>query len=173
MCQICHQREATIHITKIVNGEKTELHLCEVCAKELAQKGELLYIDMEPSFSSIVSTLLGKPGDSSSVSMSMVTQETKKCPNCGMSLAEFQKSGRLGCSECYKAFKPYLLPVLRRIQGNVQHSGKRPKVFSSKESDKTEIISMLRKELEEAVKREDYERAAVLRDKIKELSSNG
>jgi len=146
--------------------------LCEVCAKELAQKGELLYIDMEPSFSSIVSTLLGEP-DNSNVSMSMVTQEAKKCPNCGMGLDEFQKSGRLGCSECYKAFKPYLLPVLRKIQGNVQHSGRRPMLLSSNGNDKAEIISMLRKELEEAVRREDYERAAVLRDKIKELNNDG
>ena len=39
LCQECNKRPATLHFTKIVNGEKTEFHICESCARE---KGEMI-----------------------------------------------------------------------------------------------------------------------------------
>lgn len=38
-CQECGKRPATLHFTKIVNGEKTEFRICESCARE---KGEII-----------------------------------------------------------------------------------------------------------------------------------
>ncbi|GIW48848.1 MAG: hypothetical protein KatS3mg079_324 [Caloramator sp.] len=34
LCQRCNQKDANVHITKVINGVKTELHLCDECAKQ-------------------------------------------------------------------------------------------------------------------------------------------
>lgn len=34
ICQECNERPASVHFTKVVNGEKTVIQLCEHCAQE-------------------------------------------------------------------------------------------------------------------------------------------
>lgn len=90
------------------------------------------------------------------------------CKNCRTSLAEFINTGKLGCSECYKAFEPQLKEVLKSIHGNIHHVGEVPPKAAEKQKKKKELDE-LKKELASAIGEERFEDAAVLRDKIKEL----
>ena len=88
-----------------------------------------------------------------------------------MTFDDFSKTGRFGCSQCYSTFKNQMNPMLRRIHGKTFHVGKVPKRTGGQLRIKQEI-NRLKRELQEAVNAEEYERAAVIRDKIKELEQN-
>ncbi|HTZ10838.1 MAG TPA: hypothetical protein VMD04_00465, partial [Candidatus Margulisiibacteriota bacterium] len=115
LCDICGKNPATVHLTEIIDEQMNELHLCEDCARNKSAQ-------MEQQFG--LSDLLAglaefeKPKEAESAAV--------KCPNCGLTYAEFKKIGRLGCGECYLAFKKYLSPLLKKIHGSNQHSGKSP-----------------------------------------------
>ena len=100
-----------------------------------------------------------------------VTQQNV-CKSCGMSVSEFMRTGKLGCPVCYQEFEPQILQVLKRIHGNTTHVGKLPKGVSTKLMHKREVQS-LRTQLCEAVSKEDFETAAVLRDKLREMGEGG
>ncbi|MFC5401643.1 UvrB/UvrC motif-containing protein [Cohnella soli] len=163
-CQECGERPATLHFTKIVNGEKAELHICESCARE---KGELI-----PGTSSgfSIHNLLSGLLDFETMSAGSVAkpQPTVKCETCGMTYAQFSKIGRFGCSHCYKQFSERLDPLLKRVHGNTVHVGKVPKRAGGKLKTKREI-DRLKKEMVSRIEREDFETAAQLRDRIREL----
>jgi protein arginine kinase activator len=93
-----------------------------------------------------------------------------KCPNCGLTYQNFRKLGRLGCSECYEAFKKELGPLLKRIHGSDRHVGKVP-LKGGKTIRDTRTLQDLRIQLEKAIQMEEFEEAAKLRDKIKELEN--
>ena len=90
------------------------------------------------------------------------------CPNCGMSYRDFQQTGKIGCSVCYATFRRQLEPLLRRIHGSSTHSGKIPHRTGGTLTMKHTIES-LRSSLKECVAQEEYEKAAELRDKIRQL----
>lgn len=96
------------------------------------------------------------------------TVPNKQCPSCGMSLAEFAKSGKLGCPDCYEHFRPYLSGVLQSIHSNTTHTGKISKNADERIKRKREL-EKLNAELKGAIEQQDFERAAVLRDRINEL----
>jgi len=160
LCQECKLREATVHFTQIINNHKTELHLCEECA---SKQEHLIQI---PSFS--INDLLQGFMDFGQSQPLFTRPKTVKCANCGMDFEQFKKIGRLGCQECYKYFRNELDPILRKIQGNTQHKGKMP-MRTGTDLRKKKQIDQLKEELRRAVEVEAYERAAQLRDKIKEL----
>lgn len=157
LCQLCHKNEATIEFTEIINNQMMQLHLCEECAH---QKG----IEMEQPFS--IADFLAGMGDLTQV------PETKKtpvkCPRCNMTMDDFRKIGRFGCGECYNAFKASLLPLLKRIHGAVRHTGK-AKTGMSGAAVKTTALMALRQKLQRAIDNEEFEEAANIRDKIREL----
>ncbi len=162
-CDDCKQNPATVHLTQMVNGKKVDMHLCTECA---AQKGLLLF-DQNKKFSipNFLGSFLGSDFNLQDVPS---PASTNTCSNCGMSFADIRQTGKLGCSECYKAFDNELEPTLRRIHGNSNHVGKIPirggeRVFLQKE------MRELKLELQQAIKGEEYEQAAEIRDKIKEL----
>jgi protein arginine kinase activator len=168
ICQECQQRPATVHYTKVVNGQKTEYHLCEQCARE---KGEFdLSFGFDPGFSihNLLAGLLDMEGQQKPSSWARPADV--KCPTCGLSYSEFSRTGRLGCSDCYLAFDKQLEPLLRRIHGSSTHNGKIPERSGGLAKVEAEI-RQLSTELQQAVEREDYERAAELRDQIKQLKS--
>jgi len=162
ICQNCKVKEATVNITRFVGGKKEELHLCRDCAEKLLGSGDFLSFDF--SLPDLLGTLL-KPSFP-------LWEESKhpslKCPNCGLTYEGFQEIGKLGCFECYKTFKGKLIPLLRRIHGNTKHGGKIP-LRANEELARLKELERLREELNEAIKREEYERAAQLRDRIREL----
>lgn len=157
LCQLCQKNEATIEFTEIINNEVIQLHLCEQCAHE---KG----IEMEQHFS--IADLLAGMGD---LTEGVETKEVMaKCPACGMTWVDFRKIGRLGCGECYKAFRQNLLPLLKRIHGSTRHTGrvKSGKAFAT--AGKPELQE-LRQKLQRAIENEEFEEAVKIRDKIREL----
>ena len=156
LCQLCQKNEATIEFTEIINDEVIQLHLCEQCAHD---KG----IEMEQHFS--IADLLAGMGDLTHESE--VKDVLAKCSGCGMTLKDFRKNGRVGCGECYKAFKENLLPLLKRIHGSMRHTGKvkSDKVYTpTKKSE----LQELRQKLQRAIENEEFEEAAKIRDKIRE-----
>lgn len=168
ICERCKQNKANFHITKIVNGQKEEQNLCDKCAKELNIMGFTNELEFDTPFS--FPNLLG--GIVDYISKNQLNDanynEDLVCTNCGTSYAEFKDSGLLGCSNCYDNFSKYLLPVVKRVQGNTEHSGKVP-VYSGKDIYNKRLIVKLKEELQRAINLEEYEKAAELRDKIKEL----
>lgn len=165
-CERCKERPATVHVTKIINNQKTELHLCEVCAQETGSELGFLF---EPNFSfhNLLAGLLENEIGFKSSPLGNTAPDTEdKCPACGLTFSDFRQVGRLGCSECYKSFGPGLDPLLRRIHGHTVHTGKAPKRTGGQVRARKEIEE-LRKRLQEAIKREAYEEAARIRDEIR------
>lgn len=163
ICDICHKNPATVHLTEIIDNKMTELHLCEECAQK---KGA----QMESHFG--LADLLAGLADLGGQFTKTKKESKTKCPRCGLTYEDFKKIGRLGCGECYSAFTEALLPLLKRIHGSTQHSGKSPskKVTRARRSVKTKgDLQELREKLQRAVELEEYEEAAKLRDKIKEM----
>lgn len=158
-CDKCGKNEANIHMKNIFNGNVVEYHICEDCAKDSGIIGEQggIFID---------SILKGFMGDSEAAGDK--TEEQKRCPSCNMRYEDFKSKGRLGCDNCYQAFREELRPMLEKMNKSSRHIGKVP---SRLEGDVMKKISMdrLKKEMEEAVRSEDFESAAEIRDKIKKL----
>lgn len=163
LCQNCKVKEATVNITRFIGGKKEELHLCKDCAEKLLGGGDFLSFDF--SLPDLLGTLL-KP--SSLPLWEEASHPILKCSKCGLSYEGFQEIGKLGCSECYETFKSKLTPLLRRIHGNTKHGGKIPMRANEKLARLREL-EKLKEELNEAIKREEYERAAEIRDKIREI----
>jgi protein arginine kinase activator len=157
ICGECGKNNATVHLTKIINGKKTEAHLCEECAKK--------YTNFNPGFS-IQNIMSGFLGDYSKSDVATI-----KCDKCGMTYDEFKQMGKFGCSGCYEAFKKKIYPVIRNIHGHDTHVGKIPAKAGSELKNKREI-ERLKAKLKEAIELEEYEKAAELRDKIKDVENN-
>ena len=161
-CQNCHEREAVIHLTQIVNDDVTKLHLCEVCAEA---KG----IQTEASMAKFpLSEFLAQMG-TGGVAMT-VPDEGGACPGCGATLQDFREIGRLGCPACYETFGAPLRDLLRRLHGSSHHVGERyraPGLQPETPMEEGEIMAELREQLREAIHAEQFERAAELRDRIR------
>jgi protein arginine kinase activator len=153
-CQVCQEREATVHFTEIVDDKIIKLHLCEECAKK---KG--IGIKAGFALSDFLSTL----------TEAEITEEEAvlKCPQCGMTLENFRKEGRLGCGQCYETFEKTLTALIKTLHKGSHHTGKIPAGRSAIESGPDPTA--LKRELQKAVKNEEYEKAARLRDRIKKL----
>ncbi|MGO0121764.1 UvrB/UvrC motif-containing protein [Desulfothermobacter acidiphilus] len=159
LCDRCHKRPATIHYTEIVDNQKKELHLCEECAREM---GVSPFMGAPSPFHSLLSGLFFPVGEEKP------PRRELRCPRCGLTEQEFTAGGLLGCPQCYQALRPTVKQVLGRVHGVTRHTGKVPRKRSAGTAATAEI-ERLRRELDEAVRKEEYERAAELRDKIKEL----
>ena len=159
LCELCKQSQATVHLTEIVNDQTAELHLCEACAN---QKGA----QVESHFG--LSELLGGLADFGKAVELEAEVSKETCTNCGMTYEEFRKVGRLGCSECYTAFKRGVGTLLKRIHGSPIHLGKSPARLVKPAKAKTELAE-LRRKLEVAIEEEKFEDAARLRDQIRRL----
>lgn len=169
MCDRCGQKPASVFITKVINGEKTELHLCKQCAEE----GEDEFLK-NLSMVNILAGLTGGMG----IGKTRMPQEEPRliCPECGFDLERFRREGRLGCEHCYEHFAPVLQPMMRKVHGSLQHTGKRPGVVakpvaSRKAAAQPNRLDELRQALRAAVKAEEYERAAGIRDEIRALET--
>ncbi len=159
-CENCEEREAVVHLTKIHNGVKKEYNLCEECAQKLSAFSNNDSFDFHNFFSGLL--------DNDFPFSSKQFQEKELiCPQCNMKYSTFKKIGRVGCDQCYRAFGQYMNPLIRRIHGSDQHTGKIPN-HASKEIKIKKEIADLEKQLKKAVENEEYELAAQIRDQIKE-----
>ncbi|HLS89244.1 MAG TPA: UvrB/UvrC motif-containing protein [Sphingobacteriaceae bacterium] len=162
LCTECGKRRAVLHVTRVVNGHKTEVHLCDQCAAEQGHWEGFA----EPSFSihDLLASLLPVPGHAEQ----KPAEPEKVCPGCGLTYQEFTQSGLLGCRVCYDTFGDVLEPVLRRIHGGTRHEGKAPPQQRARQEARRRL-EHLRAELKKAVAEERYEDAARLRDQIRTL----
>jgi len=157
-CDLCGKKKATVHLTEIIDEQMTEMHLCEECAREKS-------VQMEQQFG--LADLLAGLADFGK----QTKEESKinaKCENCGLTYDDFRKFGRLGCSECYNAFKAQLSTLLKKIHGSNQHFGKAPMRIPQEKRDEIQVLQDLKNQLQQAISVEDFEKAAELRDKIRE-----
>jgi protein arginine kinase activator len=161
-CDICGKKEATIHVTEIVNGEVKELHICDACAQSKGMIKNNKNFGLADFLAGLTDFGI-TPKD---------TQELEdfdlRCPRCGLSFEDFKKIGRLGCGECYEAFKNGLAPLLRKIHGSNRHTGALSKETENENKVlKTDASNDLEVKLQTAIKNEEFEEAARLRDLIR------
>lgn len=148
---------ATYHITEVLGEDNTEeLHLCEECAKKHLTLAPANAVASTSSLSSEV------PADDDDIT----DLGSKHCDACGIKFVEFRNSGRLGCPHDYDSFKTELVPLLENIHAETKHVGKRPKRLPQAQAAQ-HALADLRRQLQTAVTKEQYETAANLRDKIK------
>ena len=155
LCEECGKRPAEVLMTAVVNGQSTTRNLCRECLKKYKTG------DLQAVLAAVLSAMADK---------SQTPDIT--CPRCGETYAEFQKSGMLGCAECYQAFRRELTPLITRVQGRAQHAGRRP-AASEKEQALLARREDLRSRMEAAVAEENFEEAARLRDQLRALTAAG
>jgi protein arginine kinase activator len=158
-CENCN-KPATVHLTEIKNGKKIEKHLCEQCAAQ----NEGFPIKAHTPINELLTNFV--------MAHSGLTKETStKCEQCGITWAEFRQTGLFGCEHDYPLFEKELTPLLQRAhEGATHHVGKVPnrRGGTGVPMKKRVDVSKLRKDLQRAVEAEDYEKAAKLRDQIRE-----
>jgi len=163
LCQKCGKTQATVHYKQIINGQASESHLCEACAGEMGY-GNLLQIgSFDNGLGGMLSQMLGGSGTA--------RPRGKTCPLCGATAEDISESGRVGCAECYTVFEDMLTPFIRRIHGNTSHAGRLPQGADTAIKLRRQIDT-LKKDLKKAIKEQEFERAAELRDEIKALEDS-
>jgi protein arginine kinase activator len=162
LCERCKKAEATFHLTNISReGEKAERHLCQDCAIEEG----LIQVHKSNFSTELLESFIASAKSVSSAYANLV------CEDCGISYVEFRNQGLLGCAKDYDTFKEALLPLIKAAHdGATHHIGKSPKSLGATRTTQQEIHRMKR-QLDEAVAAEDYERAAELRDRIRTLET--
>jgi protein arginine kinase activator len=158
MCENCKKRQATIHLTEIINSNKKEVHLCEQCAEKQGVVKQQM---------SIADFLAGLAAGGAHPAAKHKLPDIR-CPSCGLSLADFQSGGRFGCADDYTVFRERIMPLIEKIHDSTQHVGKTPARAGGDVAHEKEL-RQLQSELKRAVDREEYEEAARLRDKIRRL----
>lgn len=160
LCGLCKEKEATVHLTQIAGEKMQKVDLCEQCAKEKGVN--------DPDAFSLADMLLGL---GASQEMEEATGDSElKCPTCGFSQADFKKSGRLGCGDCYKTFSGGLESLLKSMHKGTRHIGKVPASLRET-ADLKEKLRELQTELDKSIENENFEQAAVLRDDINRLKT--
>lgn len=160
LCDNCGENDAVIHLTQIVDNQMGTHHLCETCA---AEKG----LEPEPGAGNFPLTdFLAQLGKEEA---EPEERDPGRCEFCGLSLDDFKRTGRLGCSHCYVTFDGHLRSLFRRLHGATQHVGKVYLPPDPTEAERAERLSRLRRKLDQAVQKEEFERAARLRDQIREI----
>jgi protein arginine kinase activator len=152
-CEKC-PNAATLHITEIL-GENhiEEVHLCEVCAGKYLSEDKPVATSKAPlSREDLEDSELGQTA----------------CDLCGLKFIDFRNTGRLGCPHDYEVFREELVQLLENIHGETRHIGKIPRRSRAVGRNQNEVIR-LRKQLDAAVTKENYEEAARLRDRIRRL----
>jgi protein arginine kinase activator len=160
-CDFCGERQATVHLTEIIDDSTRELHLCEPCAREKGTKA-VQQFGLSDLLAGLVDFGTKLEGEARSKAA---------CPGCRMTYEDFRKAGRLGCGTCYETFRRYLSPLLKRIHGSTHHVGKIPLVAEEKSAQSEEGLARLKERLKEAVASEAFEEAAGLRDRVRMLEA--
>ena len=165
-CEQCKKAKATVSIEEVFMGKKTELHLCHKCSLDYNMEAHHAHNAPAVLHHVLKHMLFGLDMDMDS-SKKAKEETLLKC-ECGINSKEFKKNGKLGCEKCYETFEKELLDIFKSIQRSTEHKGK----FPQKNGHSMRIsqqIKHLEKEQANAVAAEEYEQAAVLRDRIKAL----
>ncbi len=171
LCESCNTNVATVHLTEITNKGKKDLHLCESCAQEKGVAFKATHFSISDLLGGLVESPPPEEKDKEKEKSPKAHRELV-CKNCGLTFSEFKAAGRLGCAECYTAFSKGLVPLLNKIHQSDRHAGKVPRRVAQRVTVHQEVAD-LRRRLDEAVKTEEYEKAATLRDQIQKLEARG
>lgn len=166
MCEDCGLRPAKFHLMTIINGDRVERNLCPACMAK--HQKQIPGIDFS-NLAGILNSILENKSAEEKAKLD-AEYESCVCDQCGMTYLEFQKSGMLGCANCYTAFKAPITSLLQRVHGNTQHAGRVPGGVHSGTSIRMNI-DRLKQKLQKAIADEEYEQAAKLRDAIRALSA--
>ncbi len=160
-CEKCQQRQAQVHVSQKINEKTVQQHLCEVCALELKEQSS--------PFAFSVHDFLGHLYDESTHAQTgPQNASSKQCVGCGQTYSDYKRTGLFGCPECYRSFRLVVIPLIKRIHGDIHHAGKIPlKVERIQRFEKKK--KQLQNTLQEAVREEAYEKAAETRDQIQLL----
>ncbi len=173
-CDFCKKNKASVHLMSIFNDEVEKINICKECAKDFSFLSEDdFYNDLTKILFKIfqANASKNKTGRGKRVFKSLSYGKNKKCPNCNIDLKTIKKLGRMGCPDCYGEFRDILLPIIRSLHGDQEHKGKIPGNTSS-EIKLEKSIRELRKRLNNEVIVENFEEAAKIRDRIKEMEKN-
>ena len=147
------------------------MHLCRGCAQKLGWNDPLE--DAKFPLAHFISSMMQDM--TAGLTRDQAEETDGNCSECGLSFQEFSRTGRLGCGHCYESFRASMQELLRRIHGNTKHVGRRPKgapESEQKTSGRSVTLRRLKADLDQAVADEDFERAARLRDEIRDLKPN-
>lgn len=160
LCDVCREHDASVHLTQVVKGEVTLMHLCPKCA---AERGIETTVTTPPK--NVLGDFLQAVQQQASASQA----DAVRCTYCSMTLREFRATGRLGCSRCYATFEQSLRELLRRVHGGAKHVGRRYSPPAPNVLERATTIGELRDRLRRAIENEEFELAASLRDQIKDV----
>lgn len=176
ICKRCGKNNAEIYYKQTINGKTHEYALCSECAEELKKEGKLniklpsVFDDFGLGFGSDgffgFDQFFGLPYGAKKQGIT----EKKKCTLCASTFDDLVKTGKVGCAKCYEVFAEELAGSIESIHGKAKYLGKRPKKFKAKET-KADKIKALKAQLKSAIKSQEFEKAAVLRDEIRELEA--
>ena len=165
LCEKCHQKQATVHMQQIVNGTKTEMHLCQDCSTQMDSP-----ISIDTIFNGLLGSFLSMAAEKQSRPESRTHYEP--CPICGMTYDGFKScGGKLGCAQCYTVFSRELANILKNVQASTRHEGKYPQKSGRSMFQKREA-ARLRKLMKTAIEDENFEEAARLRDEIRDIEAS-
>jgi protein arginine kinase activator len=165
-CEICKNKAATVHLTEIVDGARTESHLCQTCAEK-----EGISIKSQLSLNELLSSLIAAHQQTDEQDAGEIQ---KSCPICGITMDMFRKQAVLGCPNDYEVFGKTLDKLIEKAHdGNCTHKGKVPANIPQQEilnnTDKMDEKEELKRQLEDAIVAEKYELAAKLREQLKTM----
>lgn len=160
LCQSCLKNNATACIKTMVNGETRELILCSECANKLGYNN--LFNDFSFAFDDFFKGFWGNE--------THFLEDQIRCKKCGSSFDDIVNSGKVGCPDCYDVFYNKMLPLIERIHGNTTHKGKKALLEDQSKSNISEIVN-LKRELKELIDKQEFEKAALIRDRIKDLEN--
>jgi protein arginine kinase activator len=166
-CSICG-KPATVHWTQIIDGKATNVHLCQNCAKKSKNINSL--IEPIAHALSLIKAQMESETEEETPAPSTPSAPAKQCPNCGLTSAELEKTNRPGCAHCYKVFEDELAKLIAHTQPGWRHEGKHPSGNALK-SALRDALSKARQRMDAAIKTENYEDAAKLRDEIRKLEA--
>lgn len=168
LCENCGKNEATTYIHTVINGVVTEKNLCGYCAAKGGYHGF-----GQNSLTNMLASMFSDVGKTAI--------PTKRCECCGSAFSDIAETGKVGCSKCYNTFYNELLPYIKRLHSGTTHIGKKPikqsNALVSIEKHETGLqrsrIDILKEQLQRCIEREEYEKAATIRDEIKGLNKEG
>ena len=164
LCEKCHQKQATVHMQQIVNGTKTEMHLCQDCSSQIDSP-----ITIEALFNGLLGSFLSMAQEKQGNIKPNIHYEP--CKTCGMTYEGFKNGGgKLGCMDCYRVFSRELESIFKSVQASTKHEGKFPQrsgrsMFQEREAGRLRIL------MKKAIEEENFEEAARLRDEIRVLEA--
>lgn len=172
LCEKCKKRTATVFYNENINGKSRSYSLCGDCASKLREKGDLQDItSMVGSFADPFSALHNDLfGGFFGIPKAHAVSAEKRCSECGSSYASIAESGRVGCPACYETFRDELSRMIQSVHGTTTHTGKAPARHRAMR-ERAEQLEKLKQELQVAIGKEDFERAAQLRDEMRRIQS--